>query len=440
MPSGITCFDPVQRRFLSGPPQPDHIPVPSLDGVLSTHDADLAWAAEDFGRVVRHRPLAVARPGSLRDVCAIQRFAHQHAIPVVPRAEGHSTGGQAQTPDGMVLDMRGFDTVGPVAADHVTVEAGARWSDVLTATLAHGLTPPVLTDYLELSVGGTLSVGGLGGTSRHHGAHTDNVLQLDVVTPDGSHRTCSPTVEPALFDAVRAGRGRHGVIVRATLRLIPAHTHARRHILRYNRLSDLLADQRRLASDRRVDYLEGKVKPDDSGTWTYQLEATTYFTPPSIPDSPRLLEGLGHITGGDTVTDTGYRDFLDRMADDVALLRTLGPWQHPHPWSNTLLADHTAEELITRTLSELDRQSLGSTGLALVYPILRTRLATPLLKVPDTPIVFLFSVLRTADSPDTLTGMVEHNHRIHDRVTASGGATYLDPIPDTEQSPTTSIP
>ncbi|MGJ5761083.1 hypothetical protein [Streptomyces galbus] len=32
-------------------------------------------------------------------------------------------------------------------------------TDVARATLAHSLTPPVFTDYLELSVGGTLSVG-----------------------------------------------------------------------------------------------------------------------------------------------------------------------------------------------------------------------------------------------------------------------------------------
>jgi FAD/FMN-containing dehydrogenase len=47
----------------------------------------------------------------------------------------------------------------------VTVEAGARWSEVLRATLAQGKTPPVLTGYLELSVGGTLIAGGVGVTT-----------------------------------------------------------------------------------------------------------------------------------------------------------------------------------------------------------------------------------------------------------------------------------
>lgn len=54
--------------------------------------------------------------------------------------------------------------------DRVVVEAGATWSDVLRATLAQGKAPPVLTDYLELSVGGTLIVGGVGGTTSAFGA------------------------------------------------------------------------------------------------------------------------------------------------------------------------------------------------------------------------------------------------------------------------------
>ena len=65
------------------------------------------------------------------------------------------------------------------------VGAGATWRAVLGATLARGLTPPVLTNYLGLSVGGTLAVGGIGGTSSRYGMQTDNVLALDVVTGDG---------------------------------------------------------------------------------------------------------------------------------------------------------------------------------------------------------------------------------------------------------------
>jgi cytokinin dehydrogenase len=37
-------------------------------------------------------------------------------------------------------------------------------------TLAEGRTPPVFTDYIDLPIGGTLSVGGFGGATHHYGA------------------------------------------------------------------------------------------------------------------------------------------------------------------------------------------------------------------------------------------------------------------------------
>ncbi|MEU7524701.1 FAD-binding protein [Saccharothrix sp. NPDC042600] len=426
MPDRIaTHYDPRQRLFVHGSPQSGDIPLPVLDGVLSIDDSDLDWAGEDFGRVVLSRPLAVAHAASRNDVIAIQRFARTHGLPVVPRAQGHSTNGQAQAPGGIVLNINHLNAIHHIADDHIVVEAGATWSQVVTAALAYGTTPPVLTDYLELSVGGTLSVGGLGGASHHHGAQTDNVLELDVVTPDGTLHTCSTTAEPDLFDAVRGGYGERGTIVQATLRLIPAPTHARVYRLRYRRLADLLADQRHLVAEPRFDYLEGQAKLEDDGGWTYVLEIAHFFTPPAEPDDARLLTGLPTV--GADMTDTTYWDFLNRIADDVALLRRIGPWQNPHPWNNLLVPDDAIEEIVTEVLSEVDREALGDSGLVLLYPLLRDRLRTPQLQVPITPLIFLLAVLRTApaNSPEIVSQMVEHNRRAQELVTTSGGTIYL---------------
>jgi FAD/FMN-containing dehydrogenase len=82
----------------------------------------------------------------------------------------------------------------------------------------------VLTDYLELSVGGTLSAGGIGGATHRHGRQVDHVRSLEVLTPDGRIVIRGPGDE--LFDRVRGGAGRPGIIPRATLPLVPAPTHA----------------------------------------------------------------------------------------------------------------------------------------------------------------------------------------------------------------------
>ena len=85
---------------------------------------------------------------------------------------------------------------------------GTRWRAVLAAAARKGLTPPVLTDYLDLSVGGTLSAGGIGGASHHHGPQADHILDLEVVTPAGEIITCAPSSRPDVFFGVLAGQGR----------------------------------------------------------------------------------------------------------------------------------------------------------------------------------------------------------------------------------------
>lgn len=64
----------------------------------------------------------------------------------------------------------------------VDAAGGELWIDVLKATLREGLAPRSWTDYLYLSIGGTLSNAGVGGQTFLFGPEISNVLQLDVVT------------------------------------------------------------------------------------------------------------------------------------------------------------------------------------------------------------------------------------------------------------------
>jgi FAD/FMN-containing dehydrogenase len=139
---------------------------------------------------------------------------------VAPHGQGHSVFGRSQIRDGIVSDLTQLRTVRSVHDDRIVVDGGAKWSEVLAATLPQGHTPPVLTDYLELSVGGTLVVGGIGGKTSRFGMQSDNVLEMEVVTGKGQQVTCSPNSNADLFNAVRAGLGQVGVITRATIKLI----------------------------------------------------------------------------------------------------------------------------------------------------------------------------------------------------------------------------
>lgn len=83
--------------------------------------------------------------------------------------------------------MKGITVVpmGDAASGGVPfVEAmgGELWVDVLKASLEFGMAPRSWTDYLYLTVGGTLSNAGVSGQTFRHGPEVSNVLELQVVT------------------------------------------------------------------------------------------------------------------------------------------------------------------------------------------------------------------------------------------------------------------
>src|SRR5262249_26331156 len=123
---------------------------------------------------------------------------------------------------GIVIDSRALSAVHGPTAEGVDVEPGAFWGDVAAATLPKGVSPRVyLSNCTAVTVGGTLSVGGIGHTSNHYGPQVGNVTELDVVTGDGRFVTCSPDRESELFNMVLAGVGQCGIIVRVRIPLVP---------------------------------------------------------------------------------------------------------------------------------------------------------------------------------------------------------------------------
>jgi cytokinin dehydrogenase len=399
--------------------------LPELPGLsrLTTDAAALRAAGADFGHVVHRRPRAVLRPASVGDVVDVLQWAGRHGIAVAARGRGHSGFGQAQVDGGVVLDMRTMADLGPIGDRRITVGAGASWLDVLRETLRHGLTPPVLTDYLGLSVGGTLCVGGIGGTSHRHGVHTDNVVDLEIVTGDGVVHAATPG-DP-LGRAVLAGLGQCGVITPATLRLLPAPQRVRRYKLCYPDVRALTAVQRRMLHEKRFDYLEGQIVPGEQG-WRYLLEVARYYTPPDEPDDDVLVGDLGHIAGTEEIEDCTFLAFADRIGPAETYLRATGEWLHPHPWWNAFLPDSTADEFVAELAATLLPADLGASGLVLVYPVHTGPLRTPLFRVPAEPVVFLVALLRFGppDDPAAAHRMVADNRHRFERARRLGAISY----------------
>ncbi len=406
---------------------------PAFDGQLLTDRASLRAAADDYGHAVHRRPLAVLKPGSIADVVRLLQFANAHGLQIAARGQGHSTRGQAQVRAGVVIDMSSLATIHEVNAGDALVDAGVRWSDLLRRTLPAGLAPPVLNDYLDLSIGGTLAVGGVGSQSFREGAQVDNVLELTVVTGRGDLVTCSPTQNRQLFDAVRGGLGQFGVVVQARLRLVPVLPRTRYYQATYDDLHLFLADLQQLVQDARFDSVQGFVNALPAGGWNYSLEGTKNFAPGHEPNDAALLAGLRFVAGTETSQDLSYFDYLNRIAPTVAFLKQIGVWYFPHPWIDLFLPTGQTESYIAETLAALDPADVGQ-GPILVYPYFGRHFTAPNLRVPGGKTFFLFGLLRTAvpPTPERSAELVTANRRLFERARAVGGFFYpVDSVPMT---------
>ncbi|MCO5082320.1 MAG: FAD-binding protein [Rhizobiaceae bacterium] len=402
------------------------IDAPGMGGVFDRTPAALAAAADDFGHLVHGTPAVVFRPGTTTDISALVRLAGERGEKVTARGQGHSIYGRATSIGQTVVVLSTLDKIDAVQSDRVTVEAGTTWRSVLKSTLLHRLTPPVLPNYLDLSVGGTLTLGGIGGTTSRYGMMTDNVLELTVVTGDGREMTCSRTQNPDLFDAVRAGLAQCGIITRATLALISAPDHARRYLLQYRNLQSLTKDQLRLLADRRFDHLQGSVAPDPAGGWRHMLEGVVFFDADNEPDDTRLLVGLSDDREAAMITDSTYFEYLSAFDNLEQKLRASGQWSKPHPWLLTFLPGSKAEEIVADVLSGLTADDLGPIGQVSYYPFRTEAVRTPLLRMPKEPIAFTSNVIRmpNTDGAAAAERLVAHNRFLYEKINQQGGVLY----------------
>ncbi|CAI0374868.1 unnamed protein product [Linum tenue] len=226
-----------------------------LDGHFSFQNT--AHASRDFGNRFFFRPAAVLHPKSVSDIASTVKHVYEmgplSGLTVAARGHGHSLQGQSQADGGIVVNMESLTRRpsqghlrGGGGGRYVDVSGGELWIDVLKETLKQGLAPKSWTDYLHLTVGGTLSNGGISGQAFRHGPQINNVQQLEVVT--GTHT-------PLL-----GGLGQFGIITRARISLEAAPDMVRWIRVLYSDFSKFSTDQEHLISlDESFDYIEGFV-------------------------------------------------------------------------------------------------------------------------------------------------------------------------------------
>jgi cytokinin dehydrogenase len=386
----------------------------ALGGRISLDPEVRARYRSDFGRLVDRLPGAVALCASAEEVAEVVHACRELRVPIVPRGQAHTQTGQATSEGGVVLDTAPLNRIHAIDAEGLTatVDGGVVWRDLVVATTAQDLVPPVLTNNLGVTVAGTLSMAGLGVASFRYGTQADNVLELEVVTGEGEVVVCSRQRHRELFDVVRCGLGQFGIITRATLKLRRCRPRVRMFTLVYDRLDLFMEDARRIMdpADRSFHSLGGICSPAPLGFrsigeglelgvgvqgfahWVFPMFLSAEFAPGEEPDDAALLAGLRFHRHAHT-EDTTQLDFCRRMEPMFQLWRRTGYWEHPHPWMETILPWEGSQEFIEGILAQLPPGALGAGGHVLLWPSRTDCSDVPLFMHPGGEVVMGWGIL-----------------------------------------------
>ena len=164
----------------------------------------------------------IKRPRNASEVSEVIGSAAHH---VIARGLGRSYGDPAQSAGGTVIDNRGLGQRSIIDPDTgtITLGAGVSLDELLREAIPAGYFVPVTPGTRQVTLGGAIAADIHGKNHHVDGSFMDHIEALTLVTPSGTF-TISPTQDSELFWATAGGMGLSGVIVEATLRLIPIET------------------------------------------------------------------------------------------------------------------------------------------------------------------------------------------------------------------------
>jgi cytokinin dehydrogenase len=387
------------------------------------------WVAEnystDFGKLTVQPPRGVFKPRTEDQLLKFIALVNKHAVRITCRGQGHTTDGQTLCKDSIVIAFGDIPKELRFAnqnKDSLVVSAHATWKELLDFTIPEGRTVPVLTDYLPLSVGGTLSIGGLGGSSFKKGSQADNVLSFRILTFDGQILTCSKTENAELFHAALCSLGQMGIMLDVTVSLVESKQHAHCRSLYYRNFEQFLKDQRTLFAKGKIDHLKGYIQKKNGEL--YHVIETTVFDNASSGEYSEMFEGLSP----DIIEkrDLPYKDFAHEVTHFADFLSQLKKWDVPHPWYGVLLSEDQIAEHVKMALKS---PFLTGSEPVLLYPLDAELLKESFLIRPEGKTIYLFTLLYNCspvEDPYTdCAKIVEHNKKLYQDAVSRGGCYYL---------------
>src|SRR5664280_985963 len=166
------------------------------------------------------QPDFVVQPKSAEEIKKVLEFANEKKVPVIPRgAASWGFGGVIPTNAGIVIDLSPFRRIIYLnkAQKTITVEAGARWSDIDILAKKEGLCLMTYPSSKFSTVAGWIATGGYGINSFRYGHLSNQIVSMTVITPSGESKKITPN-DPE-FAYFVSTEGEFGIISEVNLKL-----------------------------------------------------------------------------------------------------------------------------------------------------------------------------------------------------------------------------
>ncbi|HWD26481.1 MAG TPA: FAD-linked oxidase C-terminal domain-containing protein [Rhizomicrobium sp.] len=198
------------------------------DGVVADA-AGLAAFDGDALTAYRQKPLVTVLPRNAEQVAAVLSYASSHGVPVVPRGAGTSlSGGALPRADGILLSLTRMSRIKEIdlANRCVVAEPGATNLSITRAVEGLGFYyAPDPSSQVACTIGGNVAENSGGLHCLKYGLTTNNLLGVEMVLVTGERLRLGGKAFGAggldLLGVVAGSEGLLGVVVEATLRILP---------------------------------------------------------------------------------------------------------------------------------------------------------------------------------------------------------------------------
>jgi FAD/FMN-containing dehydrogenase len=417
---------------------------------FSNAETQITLAAKNFGGSIQP-PQYMITPSRIEDIVTIVKLANQYHLPIACRGFGHASGIQQQATNGFCINMRSLKTIHGIYHNNlnqpvINVDAGASWQEIVDFTLKRGYIPPVYTDWLMLSLGGTMIFGGIGASSFEYGLQCNQLLKADIISADGVMHTAYANQQSELFDISMGGLGQYGIYSNIHLSLIKAPKFAHVYKIIYDDPSLFVEDAFRFAESKQFNALIGHFEPNSipiiqkrlgdqltlspsqlanlqslKTQWVGILEVTQY----SEKSCPAHFDTLGGFNR-QYLFEVTYpiHDYLFRIPP--ILDSELAKEDSIHEELALIMPyDGRTIELINEFLSNHNYDDIGQ-GACLFVPINLLKINAPNFMRPKGKWGFLFAII-ARHSPNNISKnerMIEINRRFYRKALAIGSCHY----------------